>query len=74
MEKILIMGLPGSGKTYMAEALKKYLEENGEIVMTVHYRNLLPISIAKLNGLMLTKFVKNIMIGIFQMLVVFVSL
>jgi adenylylsulfate kinase len=28
MKKILIMGLPGSGKTYFAERLKKYLEEN----------------------------------------------
>lgn len=28
MEKILIMGLPGSGKTYFAERLKKYLETN----------------------------------------------
>jgi GTPase SAR1 family protein len=26
MQKILIMGLPGSGKTYFAERLKKYLE------------------------------------------------
>ena len=24
--KILIMGLPGSGKTYFAERLKKYIE------------------------------------------------
>ena len=27
MKKILIMGLPGSGKTYFAEQLKKYLQE-----------------------------------------------
>ena len=26
-KRILIMGLPGSGKTYLAERLKKYLEE-----------------------------------------------
>ena len=31
MQKILIMGLPGSGKTYFAERLKKYLEENSSI-------------------------------------------
>jgi tRNA uridine 5-carbamoylmethylation protein Kti12 len=28
MKKILIMGLPGSGKTYLAQALKAYLEAN----------------------------------------------
>ena len=28
MKKILIMGLPGSGKTYFAERLKKYLEQH----------------------------------------------
>ena len=31
MKKILIMGLPGSGKTYFAERLKNYLESNGTI-------------------------------------------
>lgn len=31
MKKILIMGLPGSGKTYFAERLKKYLEENSSL-------------------------------------------
>ena len=29
-QRILIMGLPGSGKTYFAEHLKKYLEQHGE--------------------------------------------
>ncbi len=31
MKKILIMGLPGAGKTYFAERLKKYLEDNSSI-------------------------------------------
>ena len=30
MSKILVMGLPGSGKTTVATSLKKYLEENGK--------------------------------------------
>lgn len=31
-KKILIMGLPGSGKTYFAERLKQYLEINGDVM------------------------------------------
>jgi hypothetical protein len=31
MNKILIMGLPGSGKTYFAERLKRYLETYGDL-------------------------------------------
>ncbi len=31
MKKILIMGLPGAGKTTMAQALKNYIECNGDI-------------------------------------------
>ena len=31
MKKILIMGLPGAGKTYFAERLKKYLEDYSNI-------------------------------------------
>ena len=30
-QRILIMGLPGSGKTYFAEQLKKYLEDNSNV-------------------------------------------
>jgi GTPase SAR1 family protein len=31
MKKILIMGLPGAGKTFFAERLKKFLEENSRV-------------------------------------------
>ena len=31
-QKILIMGLPGAGKTYFAERLKRYLEANGDVM------------------------------------------
>jgi adenylylsulfate kinase len=30
-QRILVMGLPGAGKTYFAERLKKFLEHNGDI-------------------------------------------
>ncbi len=40
-QRILIMGLPGSGKTYLAEALKKYLEQHGT---TQQISEVLPIT------------------------------
>ena len=33
-ERILIMGLPGAGKTYFAERLKQYIEQHGTISMS----------------------------------------
>jgi adenylylsulfate kinase len=40
-QRILIMGLPGSGKTYFAEALKKYLEQHGT---RSHIPEMMPIT------------------------------
>ena len=37
-QKILIMGLPGAGKTYLATALKLYLEQNSSIKTMPMYR------------------------------------
>jgi hypothetical protein len=31
-QRILIMGLPGAGKTYLAQALQKYLKTNGDLM------------------------------------------
>ena len=42
MKKILIMGLPGSGKTFFAEALKKYLEKND--TLSSYNAELLPLT------------------------------
>ena len=38
-QRILIMGLPGSGKTYLAEALKKYLETHATSLQLKHQNN-----------------------------------
>jgi DNA polymerase III delta prime subunit len=46
MARILIMGLPGSGKTTLAGALKRYLEENG----TIGYARALNEHIGELNA------------------------
>jgi broad-specificity NMP kinase len=40
-QRILIMGLPGSGKTYFAEHLKQYLEQHGT---TQHIPEMMPIT------------------------------
>jgi len=37
-DKILVMGLPGSGKTYFYERLKKYLEDNSSFDSMPSYR------------------------------------
>lgn len=42
-QRILIMGLPGSGKTYLAKALKQYLEQNG-VTENLSQVEMLPIT------------------------------
>jgi len=43
-QKILIMGLPGSGKTFLARALKTHLEENSNI-NTIPYERMIGMEI-----------------------------
>jgi len=45
IKRILIMGLPGSGKTYLAERLKKYLEDH---IKPINEFSLRPIADAKI--------------------------
>ena len=44
-QRILIMGLPGAGKTYLAERLKKYLEEH---IKPISENSLTPFADAKI--------------------------
>ena len=44
-KRILIMGLPGAGKTYFAERLKKYLES---YIGPINEHTLRPITDAKI--------------------------
>ena len=45
-KRILIMGLPGSGKTYFAERLKRYLEDH---IMPINEHTLRPIADAQIS-------------------------
>ena len=40
-ERVLVMGLPGSGKTYFAEKLKKYLEAHGTLMHVCKSRTMM---------------------------------
>lgn len=44
MSRILIMGLPGAGKTYLAERLKRYLEQH---IKPINENSLMPIDDAR---------------------------
>lgn len=50
MSRILIMGLPGAGKTYLAERLKKYLEQH---IKPINENSLRPIADARVTVLWL---------------------
>ena len=53
-QRILVMGLPGSGKTYFSERLKQFLETNGDIWKVnpgrvTHYEGIPDASFARVN-------------------------
>jgi GTPase SAR1 family protein len=61
MNKILVMGLPGSGKTYFADKLKAYIESNSEYFSPAFE---LSTSRAEVKRLMLMKYAPSTTTGI----------
>ena len=71
MQKILIMGLPGSGKTTLAAALQKYLQDHS--VLFNPNAESVDASRAVVKWINADDVRKNTTIGIFHMKAVFVS-